>query len=132
MQIRVRLDQFLANNNLSPSRLASSLRGEVSQTAVYALCRADKVKRLDLHTLAGVLGALRLMTGKDVRIDPLLEEVEDGAMPPHLRQGSTAPPANRIGRSVATPFDDQDDEADNEFWERHREAQRRLEEKRRG
>ena len=38
----MKLDQFLAEHHLSPYKLACNLRGEVSQTTIYALCRPDR------------------------------------------------------------------------------------------
>ncbi len=125
MQIKVRLDRFLAENSLSAHRLARTLRGQVSQTTVYAWCRADEVKRLDLHTLAGVLGGLRQLTGREVSLSDLLEESQEGGLSSRVAGLLTALPADwdQLMEGSAGGLDPDDDA----FWQDYREEQRQME-----
>jgi hypothetical protein len=130
MEIRVRLDEFLAENHLSPYKLACNLRGEVSQTTVYALCRSDQIKRIDLHTLAGVMGALRHLTGREVGLTDLLEEVDKDTPSAKVRAFLTAPPADWESLTQYSDAGEYDDE-DEAFWKEYRKTQKRLEQNRR-
>jgi DNA-binding Xre family transcriptional regulator len=77
MQIRMRVREYLQEHKITPKKLVASLQGRVAQASVYALLRADRVKRVDLHTLSGVLSALESITGKAVEIGELLEKFDD-------------------------------------------------------
>ena len=74
MDIRVKFDAYLG---LSAYRVAQAAKGRVAQGSVYALARGD-AKRLDLNTLAAVMGALEELTGERVTFDDLLERAEPG------------------------------------------------------
>ena len=93
--------------------------------------RSDK--RLDLHTLAGVLGALRRLTGQKVSLTDLLTEIEDSEPSPVVRAMLTAPPVD-----WESLIDDSDsgmngsDEQDEAFWDTYRVSQDDLEKSRRG
>lgn len=75
MDIRIRLDNYLDNHDLTPYRLAQVTKGRAAQGSIYALARGD-LKRLDLNTLAAVIDALEQLTGERVTFDDLLERVE--------------------------------------------------------
>ena len=77
MDIRVKFDAYLRSHNLSAYRVAQTAKGRVAQGSVYALARGD-AKRLDLNTLAAVMGALEELTGERVTFDDLLERAEPG------------------------------------------------------
>ncbi len=72
MDIRVRLDDYLNHHGLTPYRLAQETKGQAAQGSIYALARGDS-KRLDLKTLAAIMGALEKLTGENVGFDDLLE-----------------------------------------------------------
>jgi len=124
MRIKVRLNRYLSDHQITPFRLARQLLGTVSQMTVYSLCKADEVQRIDLSTLAGVLHALRQITGEPVQIKDLLEEVSDQGVSPVVQALLTAPPA-RWEDLCGAP--EPNDSADDAFWSEYRSEQRRLE-----
>ncbi len=77
MDIRVKFDAYLRSHNLSAYRVAQAAKGRAAQGSVYALARGD-AKRLDLNTLAAVMGALEELTGERVTFDDLLERAAPG------------------------------------------------------
>lgn len=77
MDIRLRLDSYLAAHDLSTYRLVQAAKGRAAQGSIYALARGD-MKRLDLNTLAAVIDALEQLTGEPVGFDDLLERVAPG------------------------------------------------------
>jgi len=76
MQIRVSLDKYLKQQNLSAYKLVQETEGRVARGSVYALARGEQVKRVDLETLGEVMTALERITGHKVNVSDVLEEIE--------------------------------------------------------
>ena len=77
MNVRVSLDRYLSQNNLTAYRLSKEVAGKAAQGSVYALARGEKVKRVDLETLSQVMQALTRLTGQPVTPNDLLEVIEE-------------------------------------------------------
>jgi hypothetical protein len=77
MNVRVSLDRYLQQNNLTAYRLSKEVAGKAAQGSVYALARGNKVKRVDLETLSEVMQALSRLTGKPITPNDLLEVIEE-------------------------------------------------------
>jgi hypothetical protein len=75
MDIRIRLGSYLEEHGISAYRLAQETKTEAAPGTIYSLARGDS-KRLDLQSLATVIGALERMTGETVNFDDLLEKVQ--------------------------------------------------------
>ncbi len=81
MNVRVSLDRYLQQNNLTAYRLSKEVDGKAAQGSVYALARGNKVKRVDLETLSQVMQALMRLTGQTVTPNDLLEVIEEPETP---------------------------------------------------
>jgi hypothetical protein len=77
MNVRVSLDRYLRQNNLTAYRLSKEVAGKAAQGSIYALARGEKVKRVDLETLSEVMQALMRLTGQTVTPNDLLEVIEE-------------------------------------------------------
>lgn len=70
--IKWRLKEFLENNKLNANQLAEKSHGHLSRNGVYRLT-ADDLTGIRFSSLAAILPALRELTGREVRVDELLE-----------------------------------------------------------
>jgi hypothetical protein len=77
MNVRVSLDRYLRQNNLTAYRLSKEVAGKAAQGSIYALARGEKVKRVDLETLSEVMQALMRLTGQTVTPNDLFEVIEE-------------------------------------------------------
>ncbi len=94
----------------------------MAQASIYALLKADRVKRVDLHTLSGVVSALRVLTGKNVHVGDLLEETTDQAEHEDLAQllsGCRPVPWDAFN-SRAASFTADELQKDVGYWEEQR------------
>lgn len=74
--LRVSLDRYLRQHDLTAYRLVKETGGRVARGSVYALARGEEVKRVDLETLSEVMAALHRITGQEVTPNDLLEVIE--------------------------------------------------------
>ena len=117
MQVRVRLKEFLDEHHVSPAKLSLALRGQVAQGSIYALLKSDRVKRVDLNTLSGLLGALREIIGREVHVGDLLEELEEGNTAlAELLQGRR-PVAWSDLKAASAGFTQEELDLDRGFWD---------------
>ncbi len=86
MNVRVSLDRYLQQNNLTAYRLSKEVAGKAAQGSIYALARGEKVKRVDLETLSQVMQALTRLTGQPVTPNDLFEVIEE---PPETMDSET-------------------------------------------
>lgn len=70
MPHRWRLKEFLAENDITPYRLARELSGKLSQNSVYNLSHEPKF--IKIETFDVLIPALRDLTNKNVTINDLL------------------------------------------------------------
>ncbi len=70
--VKWRLKEFLNENKLNANQLADKSHGQLSRNGVYRLT-ADDLSGIRFNSLAVILPALRELTGREVRIDELLE-----------------------------------------------------------
>lgn len=68
--VRWKLKEYLAQHNLSAYALTKTAR--LSPNTVYTIARGD-TNQVRLETLAGLLGGLRQLTGKEVQFSDVLE-----------------------------------------------------------
>jgi len=73
---RWKLNQYLADHNITAYRLSAETKGQLSRTTVYELARGETT-RLDLKTLDVVAATLKRLTGKAVTACDLLEVADD-------------------------------------------------------
>lgn len=130
VEIKLVLNRFLSDHNLTRYRLAATVKGQLSQSAVYALTQSDQVQRIDLGTLAVVLSGLRELTGEKVHLQDILEEVEDDAISPLLAElvCETVPLDWERAGAYAESFTDRELVEDEKEWAQYRDQQRRGQE----
>lgn len=78
MELRLNLGAYLERRQITAYRLAKEARGQVAQNTVYDLARKP-ARRVDLFTVGRVLTALTRLTGEEVHIGDLLEEVPEAS-----------------------------------------------------
>ena len=127
MEIKLVLGRFLSAHNITRYRLAAAVRGRVSQSAVYALTQSDQTRRIDLGTLAVVLSGLRELTGEEVQLQDIFEEVEDDAPNPFLADlvREAVPFDWERVTKCAERFSDRELVEDENEWKEYRDQQRR-------
>jgi hypothetical protein len=72
MALRISLDRFLKEHQITPYKLSKVLEGSVSKTSVYEMAKGDSIQRIDLKNLEAVIEALSQLTGKKVTPNDLL------------------------------------------------------------
>ena len=72
MALRVSLDRFLEEHQITAYRLSKALDGVVSKTTVYDMTKGENVQRVDIKNLEAVLDALSRLTGKELTPNDLL------------------------------------------------------------
>ena len=72
MALRVSLDRFLEEHQITAYRLSKALEGRVSKTTVYDMAKGENVQRVDIKNLEAVLHALSQITGEELTPNDLL------------------------------------------------------------
>ncbi len=75
MELRLNLGAYLTRQNITAYRLAQAAKGKVARNTVYDLARRP-AQRIDLTTVGRVIKVLESITGEPVRLDDLIEGVE--------------------------------------------------------
>jgi DNA-binding Xre family transcriptional regulator len=73
MALRLNLGKYLEQHNISAYRLVQV--SKLAPNTVYALARKP-TKRIDLDTVSAVLAALETITGENVQLGDLIEDID--------------------------------------------------------
>jgi hypothetical protein len=74
MALRLNLGKYLERHNISAYRVVQV--SKLSPNTVYALARKPS-KRIDLDTVSAVLAGLETITGENVQLNDLIENIDD-------------------------------------------------------
>ncbi len=124
--LRFHLKPFLERHHITAYQLARATKGKLSESTVYAMSRAP-LQRIDLNSVRVVMTALEAMTGEQVAVQDLLEDIADkpSINPKYAHLLVNAKPADpRDLERIWTEWTPEELEADNAYWrDRDREKQ---------
>lgn len=72
--IKLKLGEIIEANKVTPNALAREAK--VRPNGVYEMCKGE-TKRIDLATLNILISTLERMIGRDIKIDEVIEYVND-------------------------------------------------------
>jgi hypothetical protein len=126
--LRFHLKPFLERHHITAYQLARATKGKLSESTVYGMSRAP-LQRIDLSSVKIVMTALEEITGECVRVEDLIEDVQDVKLsinPKYAHLLKTAKPATRASvERVWGDWTPQELEADEAYWH-ERQLQKRA------
>ncbi len=85
MSVEWKLRSFLDAHHIKPNALAEHIKGQISKNAIYNLVGKEPPTGVNFKTLEAIVPALAEMTGREVKLNDVLDYAPETPEPAWMR-----------------------------------------------